>query len=137
MFTLFVLLRDDNHAVNNDSLAGRLKQHFPWYSDFALSTETLIFPSLSLLVLEGKGWRVRFEIREADEMSLDVAVLQKILQKKAALPVDFLAYNKEIAVGFDDDPQRRFTDDMIGVAEWLRDIFPDAVLFDQYNGEVW
>ena len=55
MFTLFVLLRDDNHAVNNDSLAGRLKQHFPWYSDFALSTETLIFPSLSLLVLEGKG----------------------------------------------------------------------------------
>ena len=80
---------------------------------------------------------MRFEIREADEMSLDVAVLQKILQKKAALPVDFLAYNKEIAVGFDDDPQRRFTDDMIGVAEWLRDIFPDAVLFDQYNGEVW
>ena len=49
----------------------------------------------------------------------------------------FLAYNKEIAVGFDDDPQRRFTDDVIGVAECLRDIFPDAVLFDQYNGEVW
>ena len=43
MFTLFVLLRDDNHAVNNDLLACGLKQHFPWYSDFALSTETLIF----------------------------------------------------------------------------------------------
>ena len=137
MFTLFVFLRDDNHAVNNDLLACGLKQHFPWYSDFALSTETLIFPPVSLLVLERKGWRVRFEIREVDEMSLDVAVLQKILQKKTALPADFLAYNKEIAVGFDDDPQRRFTDDVIGVAECLRDIFPDAVLFDQYNGEVW
>jgi len=82
VFTLFVLLRDDNHAVNNDLLACGLKQHFPWYSDFALSTETLIFPPVSLLVLERKGWRVRFEIREADEMSLDVAVLQKILQKQ-------------------------------------------------------
>ncbi|MDO4723276.1 MAG: hypothetical protein Q4A97_00770 [Comamonadaceae bacterium] len=137
MFNLFALLHDPSGRIDNDSLMRELRQKFPWIGEYVVATEQLSFPDVTLVVLEKEGWRVEFEIREQDSMTLSLSALQKILQKKAALPENFLSYNKELAIGFGDDPDRRFTDEIIHIGEFVRENYPGVVIYDQYNEDVW
>ena len=70
-------------------------------------------------------------------MTLDLTELQKILGQKTKLPADFLSYNKEIAIGFGDDPEKKYTNEIIFVGEFVRENYPGVVIFDQYNQDVW
>ncbi|WP_347484784.1 hypothetical protein ABFV80_002589 [Vandammella animalimorsus] len=137
MFNLFALLYDPSGRIDNDSLMHDLRQKFSWIGQYAVCTEQLDFPDVTLVVLEKEGWRVEFEIREQDSMTLSLGALQKILKKKAALPGNFLACNKELAIGFGDDPDRRFTDEIIQIGEFVRENYPGVVIYDQYNEDVW
>ncbi|WP_143326763.1 hypothetical protein [Vandammella animalimorsus] len=137
MFNLFALLYDPTGSVDNDSLMDDLKQRFPWIKEYRVFTETLQFPAITRVILEKDGWRVRFNIREQEDMTLSLSRLQKILKKKTALPENFLSYNKELAIGFGDDPDRRFTDEIIHIGEFVRENYPGVVIYDQYNEDVW
>lgn len=137
MFTLFALLHDPSNSVDNDSLIRDLRQKFPWIKEYTVSTETLEFPAVTLVVMEKENWKVEFEIREQEDMTLSLTELQKILKKKTTLPENFLSYNKELAIGFGDDPDRRFTDEIINIGEFVRENYPGVVIFDQYNKDVW
>ena len=53
------------------------------------------------------------------------------------MPENFLSYNKELAIGFGDDPDRRFTDEIINIGEFVRENYPGVVIYDQYNQDVW
>ncbi|PAT42611.1 hypothetical protein CK621_07985 [Vandammella animalimorsus] len=137
MFNLFALLYDPSDCIDNDSLMHDLEQKLLWIGQYAVCTEQLDFPDVTLVVLEKEGWRVEFEIREQDSMTLSLGALQKILKKKTALPENFLSYNKELAIGFGDDPDRRFTDEIIQIGEFVRENYPGVVIYDQYNEDVW
>ncbi|MDO5289675.1 MAG: hypothetical protein Q4F13_08595 [Pseudomonadota bacterium] len=137
MFTLFALLHDPSNSIDNESLIRDLSQKFPWIKEYTVSTETLEFPAITRVILEREGWRVRFNIREQEDMTLSLSELQKILKKKTTLPENFLSYNKELAIGFGDDPDRRFTDEVINIGEFVRENYPGVVIFDQYNKDVW
>lgn len=137
MFTLFALLHDPGHTLSNDSLMHDLRHHFAFIKEYDLYTETLTFPAVTIVVLEKEGWRVRFSIRPDEDMTLDTGILYKLLHKKAALPENFRAYNTELAIGFDSDPEQRFTDDVILIGEFIRDNYEGVVIYDQYNVDVW
>ncbi|MDO5289677.1 MAG: hypothetical protein Q4F13_08605 [Pseudomonadota bacterium] len=91
----------------------------------------------TLVVMEKENWKIEFEIREQEDMTISLTELQKILKKKTTLPENFLSYNKELAIGFGDDPDRRFTDEIINIGEFVRESYPGVVIYDQYNEDVW
>ena len=137
MLTLFALVKDDADAITNDTLVRDLKHKLALAKEFEITTETLVFPRVTEVVMTKGNWSVRFEIRPESSMTLSVKELQKILGKKTQLPPDFQRYNKEIAVGFGDDPQKEHTNEIIFIGEFLRENYPRVVIFDQYNQDVW
>lgn len=137
MFTLFALLHDPERTLNNDSLMHDLRHKFAFIRDYTLREEKLDFPDTTIVVLEKALWRVKFSIRPDDDMTLDTTILHKLLRKKATLPENFLQYNVEIAIGFGNDPEQTFTDDIICIGEFIRDNYPGVVIYDQYNVDVW
>lgn len=137
MFTLFALVKDTSGAIDNDALMRDLTQKFHLASEFQIGTETLFFPRVTEVVMTKADWSVSFQIRPEDSMTLDLTELQKILGQKTKLPADFLSYNKEIAIGFGDDPEKKYTNEIIFVGEFVRENYPGVVIFDQYNQDVW
>lgn len=137
MLTLFALLHDPAGAVSKETLIRDLKERFAWAGEYTISTQTLTFPRVTRVVLEKSGWRVTFNIRDKAGMTLSLPELQQMLGKKGALPPDFLAYDKEIAISFGDDPDKRFTNELIHIGEFVRENYPGVVLFDQYKQDFW
>lgn len=137
MFTLFALLPDASGGVTNDSLIRDVKKGLPGVEEFEISKKELVFPKVTVVLLQKLGWRVRLQIRKDEGMTLSLPELQRILGTKTQLPADFSSYNTEIAIGFGDDPEKQYTNDIIFVGEFVRENFPGVVIFDQYNEDVW
>lgn len=137
MFTLFALLKDEDGLITPDSLIRDLVEKFAWIGEFRIEKEELSFPQTTRVVLHKPDWQVCFDIRSREEMTLDTGRLHEILAPKAALPADFLAYDTEMAIGFGDDPDRLYTDEVIFIGEFVRENYPGVVIFDQYNQDVW
>ena len=117
MFTLFALVKDTTNAIDNEALIHDLKNELPGIEQYEIAKKELVFPKVTVVQLLNRGWRVRFQIRSEDSMTLSLEALQKILGKKTQLPPDFLSYNKEIAIGFGDDPDKLYTNDIIFIGE--------------------
>ncbi|MBP7451401.1 MAG: hypothetical protein KA914_01265 [Ottowia sp.] len=137
MFTLFALVKDTTNAIDNEALIHDLKNELPGIEQYEIAKKELVFPKVTVVQLLNRGWRVRFQIRSEDSMTLSLEALQKILGKKTQLPPDFLSYNKEIAIGFGDDPDKLYTNDIIFIGEFIRENYPGVVIYDQYNEDVW
>ena len=138
MFTLFALALDLTGTITPDALIDDLNTKFHGVKDYQLSTKALEFPKATVVDLSKEGWRVRFSIRPNDDMTLSVSEVKKAIGKNASkLPANFLDYNCEIAIGFGDDPDKRYTDDIIEIAEFIRENYPGIVIYDQYNKELW
>lgn len=137
MFNLFALVKDDDNRITPDSLIHDLQEKFAWAHEYQIEKEDLQFPQTTVVNLNKPDWHVRISIRPDEDMTLDTGELHKILHKKTTLPDDFLTYNTEIAIGFADDPEERYTDDIINLGEFIRDNYPGVVIFDQYNLDVW
>lgn len=137
MFTLFALLPDASGGVTNDSLIRDVKKGLPGVEEFEISKKELVFPKVTVVLLQKLGWRVRLQIRKDEGRTLSLPELQRILGTKTQLPADFSSYNTEIAIGFGDDPEKQYANDIIFVGEFVRENFPGVVIFDQYNEDVW
>ncbi|MFV0476256.1 MAG: hypothetical protein ACK5ME_00275 [Parahaliea sp.] len=137
MFTLFALLTDTSSLVTNDSLIRDLKKDLPGVEEYGISKKELVFPKVTVVLLQKAGWRVRFQIRKGENMTLSLPELQRILGTKTQLPTDLLSYNTEITIGFGDDPEKKYTNDIIFIGEFVRENYPGVVIFDQYNEDVW
>ena len=138
MFTLFALVQDPTDAITNDALINDLNTKFHWVKDYQLSLKALEFPKTTVVDMSKEGWRVRFSIRPNEDMTLSVSEVKKVLGKNAKkLPANFLDYNCEIAIGFGDDPDKLYTDDIIEIGEFIRANYPGVVIYDQYNKDLW
>ena len=138
MFTLFALALDLSGTITPDALIDDLNTKFHGVKDYQLSTKALEFPKATVVDLSKEGWRVRFSIRPNDDMTLSVSEVKKAMGKNASkLPANFLDYNCEIAIGFGDDPDKLYTDDIIEIAEFIRENYPGVVIYDQYNKDLW
>ena len=137
MFNLFALAKDDIGAINNTSLIRDL-QNFHGIQQFRVFEKPLHMPRTTIVVMEKAGWEVRIDIRPGEHMTLSLSALKKLMGKNASkLPANFLDYNCEIAIGFGDDPDQAFTDDIIEIGEFFRENYPGLVIFDQYNDDLW
>ena len=136
-FNLFAIAKDPAGDIDNASLMRDLRKDAR-FQQFRLFTEDLHLPKTTIVVMEKDGWRVSFDIRPGEHMTLHLPGLKKAMGKNAAkLPADFLDYKTEIAFGFDDDPDQLFTDDVIEVGEFVRGNYPGVVIYDQYNKGLW
>lgn len=43
----------------------------------------------------------------------------------------------EIAIGFGDDPDKLYTNDIIHIGEFIRENYAGVVIYDQYDEDVW
>ena len=138
MFNLFALAKDDTGAINNDSLIRDLQRKLSSAVAYRIYTEDLQLPKTTIVVMAREGWQVRFAIRPGEDMVLSPTELKKALGKNVSkLPANFLDYNCEIAIGFADDPDKLYTDDIIEVGEFVRENYPGVVIYDQYNKDLW
>ena len=138
MFHLFALTKDDAGAINNESLIHDLKQKLHGVEAYRIHTKDLQMPKTTIVVMAREGWQVRFSIRPGEDMVLSPTELKKALGKNASkLPANFLDYNCEIAIGFADDPEKLYTEDIIEIGEFVRENYPGVVIYDQYNKDLW
>ena len=138
MFNLFALAKDDTGAINNESLIRDLKQKLRGVEAYHIYTKDLHMPKTTIVVMAREDWQVRFSIRPGEDMVLSPTELKKALGKNASkLPANFLDYNCEIAIGFADDPEKLYTEDIIEIGEFVRENYPGVVIYDQYNKDLW
>lgn len=138
MFTLFAFLSDPTGAVDNDALLTNIRENFAWAREFEITTEKLHWPDFTNVVMIKDGWKVSFQIRTDTGRSLNLPVLGRALRrKKIQLPAGFDDYTTEIAIGFGDDPDRVFTDDIINIGEFIRETYPGVVIYNAYEVELW
>ena len=133
MFTLFALLKDPDEAVDNARLLRDIREQFAWARDYALSEEELVFPTFTNVVMRNGDWTVSFQIRRETDRSINLGPLRRAIGARK-LPPDFLAYDTEVAIGFADDPEREFTDDIINIGEFVREAYPGVVLLTSAGG---
>ena len=138
MFHLFALAKDDAGAIHNESLIRDLKQKLHGVEPYRIHTKDLQMPKTTIVVMAREDWQVRFSIRPGEDMVLSPTELKKALGKNASkLPANFLDYNCEIAIGFADDPEKLYTEDIIEIGEFVRENYPGVVIYDQYNKDLW
>lgn len=137
MFNLFALLNDDAHTLDNDALIRDLTALLPGIEKYEVVKQRLVFPKVEQVRLKTEDWHARLEIRQDEDMTLSLPILKKVLGKKTQLPDDFLDYNTELVLGFDDDPDKKYTNDIIFIGEFVRENYPGVVIYDQYNEDVW
>ena len=70
-------------------------------------------------------------------MTLDPTAVAEALPAGTVLPPDFADYDTQIVLGFGDDPERLHTNDIIFLGEFVREMYPGVVIFDQYNVDLW
>lgn len=133
MFTLFALLKDPDEAVDNERLLRDIREQFAWARDYELSEEELVFPKFTNVVMRNGDWKVSFQIRRDTGRSINLGPLRRAIGVRK-LPPDFLEYDTEVAIGFADDPERVYTDDIINIGEFVREAYPGVVLLTSAGG---
>jgi hypothetical protein len=113
--------------MTNESLASDLKSFFSKERDFSIQFEQLPFAKHKTLALRWGAWLVRVHYEEAANVTQDSAEIGKIVG--SAAPYDLAGITRRIRVVFSDGDLREYTNQIICLMDFLREI-PGAVLFD-------
>lgn len=133
MFTLFALLRDPDEEIDNDRLMRDIREQFAWAREYEVFEHELVFPKFTDVVMRKDAWKASFQIRRDTGRSINLGPLRRAIGVRK-LPPDFLEYDTEIAIRFDDDPEREYTDEIINIGEFMRETYPGIVLLTSAGG---
>lgn len=139
MFTLFGYLSDPENRLDEAAFVRDVRAEWGWSRDYDITIEQLVMPRMPEIVMaHADGWRIRVQIRKDTARSTNLPVLARALRrKKVDLPAGFEGHDTELALRFDDDPEREHTDDVIDFGEYVRRSYPGVVLYNQYDEDLW
>lgn len=126
-FSIYALLGEGAPTITNESLALDLKHFFRNEEGFSIQFEQLPFAKNKTLALRWGTWLVRVSYEEGANVLQDSAEINKIVGSVA--PYDLASINKRIRVVYGDDDAQEYTNQIIYLMDFLREI-PGTVMFD-------
>lgn len=126
-FSIYALLSDESPAVSSESLAAHIEKFFRKEEGFSWQFEQLPFAKTKTIALRWGSWLVRVAYEEGKNVLQDSADIAKIVG--AAVPAGVADIGRRIRVVFSDDDGQKYTNQIIFVMDFLRDI-PGAIVFD-------
>lgn len=119
-FALYALLGDETPTVTIESLASGLKSFFRNEENFSLEFESLPFAKNRCLDLRWGEWLVRVNYEEGENVAQDSEFISKTVG--SATPYDVSKIDKRIRVVFSSDDTQEYTNQIIFVMDFLREI---------------
>lgn len=132
LFVLCAFLPDHAPALSSESLAADLKRLFRNEDGFSVSFEKLPFADSPSLILRWDLWQIRVAYEEGDAVREETAQIRKVLGPAA--PDQLAGMRRKINVVSGDDNDRRYTNQVIHVMDFLRAL-PGAILFDPQRSD--
>lgn len=126
-FSIYALLGEGAPTITNESLALDLKHFFRNEEGFSIQFEQLPFAKNKTLALRWGTWLVRVSYEEGANVLQDSAEINKIVG--SAVPYALANINKRIRVVYGDDDAQEYTNQIIYLMDFLREI-PGTVMFD-------
>ncbi len=131
-FVLCAFLPDHAPVLSSESLAADLKRLFRGEDGFSVSFEELPFADSPSLMLRWYLWRIRVACQEGDTVREETAQIRKVLGPAA--PDQLAGMRRKINVVFGDDNDRKYTNQIIHVMDFLRAL-PGAIIFDPQQSD--
>lgn len=128
-FTIYGLLSDQSSKISNESLAEDLKKYFRNEPGFSLEFETLPFSSEPTLALHWGDWLVRVSYEEGEDVESDA----KEIQRRTNSKIDFSKFRRQIRIIFGSDDDKKYTNEIIYLLDYLQDIEGVLVYDPQQN----
>jgi hypothetical protein len=128
-FTVYGLLSDDSPEISNESLAKDLKNYLQNEDNFSLDFETVPFSSGPTLALHWDTWLVRVSYEEGEEVEVDA----KEIQTRTDSKLDFSVFKRMIRVIFGSDDEKTYTNEIIYILDYLRQIRGILIYDPQQN----
>lgn len=131
IFSLYALLNADAEPMSNDSLAADLTHYFRNEEGFVLKFEQLPFTGNKTLALWWDNWLVRVSYEEGQEVVDDSVEIQK---RTGATPgIDVLHITRRIRLVFGDDDAQQYTNQVIYLIDFLKEIRGVIIYDPQQN----
>lgn len=131
-FTIYALLKDDAAPVSNESLAQDFQHYFRNEDGFSLKFEQLPFAEHKTLALRWDSWLVRVAYEEGDEVQADSREIQKRTAAESA--IDVSGIRRRIRVVFGSDDAQQYTNQIIYVLDFLKEL-EGAIVFDPQQND--
>lgn len=128
-FTIYGLLSDDSPEISNESLADDLKNYFRAEDNFSLDLETVPFSSGPTLALSWDSWLVRMSYEEGEEVMVDA----KEIQRRTKSKLDFSKFTRMIRVVPGSDDEKKYTNEIIHILDYLKEIRGILIYDPQQN----
>lgn len=126
-FSLYALLDEKYPEISNQSLAIELKDYFKDEDGFSLEFERLPFAKSDTLALRWGNWLVRVCYEEGERVKDDSAEIQRLLGDR--LPGEISNIDRRVRVVFGDDDAMEYTNQIIYLMDFLRDM-EGSIVFD-------
>lgn len=128
-FTIYGLLSDDSPEISNECLAEDLQNYLSNEDNFSLDFETVPFSSGPTLALHWDAWLVRVSYEEGEEVEVDA----KEIQTRSELKLDFSKFKRMIRVIFASDDEKKYTNEVIYILDYLKQIRGILIYDPQQN----
>lgn len=126
-FSIYALLGKGAPAITNESLAVDLKNFFENEEEFSIKFERLPFAKSESLALRWGAWLVRVLYEEGADVLQDSVEIGKTIG--ATAPYDVAKISRRIRVIYGSDDAQEYTNQIIYIMDFLREI-PDALIYD-------
>ena len=131
-FSLYALLTDDAPPMSNDSLADDLKNYFRNEEGFVLKFEQLPFTTNKTLALWWDSWLVRVSYEEGQEVKDDSVEIQKRTGDTSG--IDVSSIHRRIRLVFGDDDTQQYTNQVIYLIDFLKEI-KGVIIYDPQQND--
>lgn len=130
---LYGLLTNEAPEVSIESLAKDLKNYLK-NENFLLQREKLPFAKTETLVLKWDNWLARVSYEEGDAVEADSLEIQE--RTKSFNSSDLSIINRRIRMVFGNDDEQHYTNQIIYLMDFLREIIGIVVYDPQQNNFV-
>lgn len=132
-FALYGLLTNEAPQFSNDSLAAELKNYLK-NENFSLQREKLPFAKNETLVLKWDKWLARVSYEEGDAVKADSLEIHE--RTTSFNSSDLSIINRRIRVVFGNDDEQHYTNQIIYLMDFLREITGIIIYDPQQNNFV-
>ena len=129
-FALYGLLTSESPEFSNDSLSENLKEYLHEES-FSMQREKLPFAKVESLVLKWDNWLVRVTYEEGETVKADSLEIQE--RTKSFNLSDLSKIDRRIRMVFGNDDEQRYTNQIIYLMDFLREIKGIVIYDPQQN----
>jgi hypothetical protein len=128
--SLYVLLNNEAPAISNESLAKNLIEYFKNEEDFAVKLEQLPFAKDKSIALHWGSWLVRVAYEEGPQVTHDSLEIQFRLQSTT---LNLSKINKSVRIVIGDDDKQQYTNQIIYLLDYFREINGTFIYDPQQN----